>query len=95
MSLFFDIASFDIFDFDKKTWSPFNLVSLVCSGTAMTVTLNTVDGFEGKIYSAKKPKKCTARGIGKTETRCRCYKNVFFCPADEARSQSLDHELQR
>jgi hypothetical protein len=35
----------------------------------MTITLNTVDAFEGKIYAAKKPKKCTARGTGKTETR--------------------------
>jgi len=34
----------------------------------MTITLNTVDAFEGKLYSAKKPKRCSVKGNGKKET---------------------------
>ena len=34
----------------------------------MTVTLNTEDSFNGKLFAFKNPRECTARGVGRTET---------------------------
>ena len=35
----------------------------------MTVTLNTVDGFVGKMFAVKNPRGCFTKGTKKTETR--------------------------
>ncbi len=35
----------------------------------MTVTLNTVDGFEGKMFAVKNPRSCFTKGSGETQTR--------------------------
>merc|ERR1712038_1052908 len=35
----------------------------------MTVTLNTVDGFRGKMFAVKNPRGCSTKGSGTTETR--------------------------
>ena len=35
----------------------------------MTVTLNTVDAFDGKLFAAKNPRGCFIRGTGRKETR--------------------------
>lgn len=44
-------------------------MSLVCTSTSMTVTLNTVDAFDGKLFAAKNPRGCFIRGTGRKETR--------------------------
>ncbi len=44
------------------------LVSLVCTDTTMTVTLNTEEDFEGKIFALSNPRGCAVRGQGTTET---------------------------
>ena len=44
-------------------------VSLVCTATSMTVTLNTLDGFVGKMFAVKNPRGCFTKGTDKTETR--------------------------
>ena len=44
-------------------------VSLVCTSTSMTVTLNTVEGFEGKLFAVKNPRGCSIKGTGRTETQ--------------------------
>lgn len=44
-------------------------MSLVCSATSMTVTLNTVDSFEGKMFAIKNARGCAIKGTGRTETR--------------------------
>merc|ERR1712223_677419 len=44
-------------------------LSLVCTSTSMTVTLNTVDGFRGKMFAVKNPRGCSTKGSGTTETR--------------------------
>jgi hypothetical protein len=35
----------------------------------MTVTLNTLDGFVGKMFAVKNPRGCFTKGTDKTETR--------------------------
>ena len=35
----------------------------------MTVTLNTIDGFKGKMFAVKNPRECLTKGTGRTETR--------------------------
>ena len=44
------------------------LVTLVCGAKAMTVTLTTDEGFQGKLFAYKNPRGCQARGTGRTET---------------------------
>merc|ERR1719433_352854 len=44
-------------------------LSLVCTSTSMTITLNTEEGFEGKMFALKNPRGCKKRGTGETETR--------------------------
>ncbi len=43
-------------------------VSLVCTDTSMTVTLNTEDAFNGKIFAVSRPRKCAIRGAGLLQT---------------------------
>ena len=35
----------------------------------MTITLNTEEAFEGKMFALKNPRGCKKRGTGETETR--------------------------
>jgi len=44
-------------------------LSLVCTATSMTVTLNTLDGFVGKMFAVKNPRGCFTKGTDNTETR--------------------------
>ena len=44
-------------------------VSLVCTSTTMTVTLNTLEGFVGKMFAAKNSRECKTKGTGRTETQ--------------------------
>lgn len=45
-----------------------HLVSLVCTETDMTVTLNTEEAFRGKIFAVDNPRECSVKGAGRTET---------------------------
>lgn len=44
-------------------------LSLVCTATSMTVTLNTAEGFDGKLFAVKNPRGCAVKGTGRSETR--------------------------
>jgi len=44
-------------------------LSLVCTSTTMTVTLNTLEGFVGKMFAAKNSRECKTKGTGRTETQ--------------------------
>ena len=35
----------------------------------MTVTLNTIEPFKGKMFAVKNPRECVKKGTGRTETR--------------------------
>jgi len=43
-------------------------VSLACTATSMTVTLNTDDVFKGKLFAYLNPRACVAKGKGKRQT---------------------------
>ena len=43
-------------------------MSLTCTATSMTVTLNTDDPFKGKLFAYFNPKACVAKGKGKRQT---------------------------
>ncbi|XP_059096063.1 uncharacterized protein LOC131890668 isoform X2 [Tigriopus californicus] len=43
-------------------------VSLVCTATSMTITLNTEEAFTGKLFAFRNPKQCAIRGTGTTQT---------------------------
>jgi len=60
-------------------------LTLVCGAKAMTVTLTTDEGFQGKLFAFKNPRGCAARGTGRSETSL-----TFLYEEDESRELIAD-----
>ena len=56
-------------EISNKNIFPLFPVSLVCTGTSMTVTLETEEPFSGRLFSQEGGRDCEARGNARTETR--------------------------
>ncbi|XP_023343636.1 uncharacterized protein LOC111713076 isoform X2 [Eurytemora carolleeae] len=48
-------------------------LSLICTDESMTVTLNTEEPFQGRMYAQSKGKDCEVRGLSRTETELTFY----------------------